>query len=100
MRQIDEFLDYIQNIRRLSRNTVISYRRDLEDFASYMGKIGLSEMNFSKLDAADYARELSAEFSEQSVLRKLTALRTYFQYLERKGIDPSDPFAMISMRTK
>ena len=100
MRQIDEFLDYIQNIRRLSHNTVISYRRDLEDFASYMGKLGLCEMNFSKLDAADYARELSAEFSEQSVLRKLTALRTYFQYLERKGIVSSDPFAMISMRTK
>ena len=41
-----------------------------------------------------------AEFSERSILRKLTALRTFFGYLERRGIVSSDPFASISMRKK
>ena len=100
MKLIDEFISYIRDVRRLSHNTVISYRTDLEEFSSFMQKAGLDERSFTKMDAADYARELAAEFSERSLLRKLTALRTYFGYLEKRGIIPGDPFASISMRTK
>ena len=81
MKLADEFISYIRDVRRLSHNTVISYRTDLEEFSSFMQKAGLDERSFTKMDAADYARELAAEFSERSVLRKLTALRTYFGYL-------------------
>ncbi len=97
---IDDFLDYLKSVRHLSGNTLISYSRDLHDFEEYLGKIGLSEKDFTKADAADYAIELAAEYSERSVLRKLTALRTYFSYLEKHHIVASDPFEAISLRSK
>ena len=100
MKEIDDFLSYISDIRGLSENTVKSYRVDLEEWAVFLDKIDVPLATFSADDAKGYVREMMAEFSERSILRKLTALRTFFGYLERRGIVSSDPFASISMRKK
>ena len=100
MKEIDDFLSYISDIRGLSENTVKSYRVDLEEWAVFLDKIGSSIETFSPEDAKGYVREMMAEFSERSILRKLTALRTFYGYLERRSLVLSDPFAGISMRRK
>ena len=100
MKEIEDFLSYISDIRGLSENTVKSYRVDLEEWAVFLDKIDVPLATFSADDAKGYVREMMAEFSERSILRKLTALRTFFGYLERRGIVSSDPFASISMRKK
>ncbi len=100
MKEIEDFLSYISDIRGLSENTVKSYRVDLEEWAVFLDKIDVPLASFSADDAKGYVREMMAEFSERSILRKLTALRTFFGYLERRGIVSSDPFASISMRKK
>ena len=100
MKEIEDFLSYISDIRGLSENTVKSYRVDLEEWAVFLDKIGVPLASFSADDAKGYVREMMAEFSERSILRKLTALRTFFGYLEKRGIVSSDPFASISMRKK
>ena len=100
MGYIEDFLSYISKVRALSDNTVISYSTDLRAWKRYMGIRNLDPLSFTKEDAALYAEYLSDEFSERSVLRKLTALRTFYSYLERKEIVKSDPFQGISMRMK
>lgn len=96
----EDFLSYIGDIRGLSDNTVTNYGIDLRHWLSWMEKAGLNEQSFTRDDALSYARELMSEFSERSVLRKLTALRTYYGYLIRRGIASSDPFSGISLRMK
>lgn len=96
----EDFLSYIGDIRGLSDNTVTNYGIDLRHWLSWMDKAGLDEQSFTRDDALSYARELMSEFSERSVLRKLTALRTYYGYLIRRGIASSDPFSGISLRMK
>ena len=96
----EDFLSYIGDIRGLSDNTVTNYGIDLRHWLSWMEKAGLDEQSFTRDDALSYARELMSEFSERSVLRKLTALRTYYGYLIRRGIASSDPFSGISLRMK
>ena len=96
----EDFLSYIGDIRGLSGNTVTNYGIDLRHWLSWMDKAGLDEQSFTRDDALSYARELMSEFSERSVLRKLTALRTYYGYLIRRGIASSDPFSGISLRMK
>lgn len=98
--EIEGFLSYIENIRGLSENTIKSYSVDLREWESYLGKTEQDIYSFTRNDAMDYLRELMAEFSERSVLRKLTALRTFYGYLEKRGIVDSDPFDSISMRKK
>ena len=100
MKEIEDFLAYIADVRGLSENTVKSYRVDLEEWALFLSKTGLDVSSFTRSDAAAYTREMMAEFSERSVLRKLTALRTFYGYLERRGAVDSDPFSTISMRRK
>ena len=100
MKEIDDFLSYIDSVRGLSANTVKSYRVDLEEWADFLSKIGGDAGSFSSDDAKGYVREMMAEFSERSILRKLTALRTFYGYLEKRGIVDRDPFAGISMRKK
>ncbi len=100
MREIEDFLSYIESIRGLSGNTVKSYRVDLEEWEIFLGKIGKSVEDFSKEDAKGYVREMMAEFAERSVIRKLTALRTFYGYMQKRGVVDSDPFSSISMRKK
>ena len=41
MKEIEDFLSYISDIRGLSENTVKSYRVDLEEWAVFLDKIGV-----------------------------------------------------------
>ena len=61
--EIDGFIHYLENVKEASKNTVLSYRRDLEQMAEYMEKQGIT----------DLAR----------VTR--TSLNSYFLYLESQG---------------
>ena len=97
---IGDFLSYIAGVRSLSENTVKSYSADLRAWERYMSVRSLDPLTFTKEEAALYAEYLQDGFSERSVLRKLTALRTFYSYLERRGLVSSDPFQGISMRRK
>ncbi|MBO8436986.1 MAG: tyrosine-type recombinase/integrase [Spirochaetes bacterium] len=97
---INDFISYIQSVRALSENTVKSYATDLEEWRRYMRDRDLDPLSFTAEDAALYAEYMQEEFAERSVLRKLTALRTFYSYLERKGLAKRDPFQEISMRQK
>ena len=96
----EDFLSYIDDIRGLSDNTVTNYEIDLKHWEKWAFRIGRCESTFTRSDALLYTRELMGEFSERSVLRKLTALRTYYGYLIRRGVVKSDPFSGISLRMK
>ena len=100
MDQINEFIEYIAKIRALSENTVKSYSTDLAEWRRYMRDRNLDPVSFTKEDAALYAEYMQEIFSERSVLRKLTALRTFYRYLQKKGDVACDPFSSISMRQK
>ena len=97
---IRDFISYIESVRALSENTVKSYSNDLGQWRRYMRDRDLDPISFTKEDAALYAEYLQDEFEERSVLRKLTALRTFYGYLEKRGLVRSDPFMDISMRQK
>ena len=34
--EIEQFTEYLQNVKQMSRNTVLSYRRDLLQMAAYL----------------------------------------------------------------
>lgn len=94
----EEFLDYLTTIRALSGNTVKSYRTDLEDYSAWLSEWGLEAEKVTRPEAVTYTQLLMGRFSERSVLRKLTTLRTFYAYLERKEKVESDPFESISLR--
>ncbi len=87
------FLGHLQHRRRLSPRTCTAYRRDLEQLLAYCREQGLS--GWESLDASDvrgYAawRHRSGT-GGRSVQRALSAVRSFFGYLNREGLVPHNP---------
>ena len=95
---VSMFLKYEVDVRFLSDNTLTAYREDLEELASYSSSLEVDLVLFSYEDSREYVRKLRREYSEKSILRKLTSARTFFSYLVRNGYMSSNPFEGISLR--
>ena len=77
---IDLFISYSEKVRSLSENTILAYEEDLNAFLEYVNKVNLSFEDFSVEDSKEYVRFLKKNFAESSVLRKITALHSFFSY--------------------
>jgi integrase/recombinase XerD len=97
--RIDEFLAYLLSERSLSPNTVSAYRNDLTQFAQRLeaeaaraGSSGFALATIDRERLGGYFLHLSERgYSAASIARKMAAVRSFFQYLWRKGELPSDP---------
>ena len=100
---LEEFISYIDSIRQLSVNTQKAYSRDLEEFYDFLSLYnGLSVSEFSLHDARDYSKYLrdECENSERSILQKLTALRTFFDFLQKRGVVEDNVFDAVSLKKR
>lgn len=94
--EIENFADWLTFEKSYSANTVTSYRRDLAEFAAFVG----SETEVGTIDAGRiraYVYSLHGRNKSSSVARKLSALRTFFRHLQRNGFIASSPMTGISM---
>src|SRR6266568_310383 len=97
--RIETFLAYLRGERSLSPNTISAYRNDLLQFADTMraeaerqGGTGFALSTIDRDRIAGYFLYLRDRgYSSASIARKTAALRSFFQYLCRKGEVPSDP---------
>ena len=93
---IDGFLDALWAESGVARQTLDSYRRDLEGLARWLdGRAG----GLAAVDRAalfDYLAERTGDgYSARSNARLLTALRAFFAHLRRRGLREDDPVALI-----
>ena len=95
---IELYLTYLGKVRALSAHTVQSYGEDLSGLEDYCSSLKLSFTDFSPEDAGEYVRRMRKEFSEKSIVRKLTSCRTFFSYLVKDDFLSSNPFDGISLR--
>ncbi|RLB07725.1 MAG: tyrosine recombinase XerC [Deltaproteobacteria bacterium] len=97
---IDNFIDYMSLERGTSPHTCRAYRKDLESFATFLGKKGLP-LDVTKIDHLMIRLYLGYLYKEEgvkriSVGRKLATLRTFFRYLKREGIIGKNPAKMVA----
>ena len=86
-RLIDRFLEMMSAERGASRNTILAYRRDLEQAAELVrGALGDADAAALRALMAAY-RTLAAS----SAARKLSALRQFFAFLEDEGERTDNP---------
>src|SRR5947209_1421934 len=97
--RIETFLAYLHGERSLSPNTVSAYRNDLQQFADYMRaeaqRQGGTDFALTTIDrdhiTAHFLHLRDRGYSAASIARKTAALRSFFQYLRRKGEVATDP---------
>ena len=95
-----EFLSYLEKVKNLSNNTLISYKTDLDKLLSFSKERNIDFPSFSNDDAREYMRSLEKNgYSEKSRLRILTSSHTFFNYLEKNGEVEYNSFDSISLRS-
>jgi integrase/recombinase XerC len=84
---IDRFLSHLAHERRMSGHTVSAYRHDLLALAEFAAKRGLGAWTGIDNPAirAFAAAEHGAGLSPRSIQRRLSAARTFFDFLMREG---------------
>jgi site-specific recombinase XerD len=94
---IDDFLTEIESVRRYSVNTVESYKLDLAQFNEF-----LSEKNISSIRQVNeksvrlYLIQLSKMgLSKSSISRKLSSLRSFFDFVIQEIDDTENPAKKI-----
>jgi Site-specific recombinase XerD len=95
---IDSFLDYLRLERAYSPRTVQSYEMDLNEFEAYLRRTD-AELTLETVDA-DNVRNWTMEMmeagqKETSVNRRLSALRSFYRYLLRKGVVEVSPMQTV-----
>ncbi|HRO26753.1 MAG TPA: tyrosine recombinase XerC [Luteimonas sp.] len=92
---IEGYLSHLQVERRVSPHTLDGYRRDLESLSAWAeghgGVVGLREADIRAFVAAEHRRGLSPK----SLQRRLSAVRSFFQWLLKHGHVVANPAAGI-----
>ncbi len=95
--EIKQFIKYLEEEKKASKNTVDSYRRDLEQMVEYLKKQGIE--NVQKVtDTAlnSYLLYLNKEGRASSTIsRQLASVRSFFHYEFREGKTGSDPAELL-----
>lgn len=93
MKYIDDFLEYLLVVRKHSENTIINYRIDILEFNEFINDKLLS---ITKDDVNNYLKYLyDNNISKSSISRKLSSLRSFYNYLTKKEIVSKNYFGMI-----
>ncbi|MGL6037380.1 MAG: tyrosine-type recombinase/integrase [Soonwooa sp.] len=96
---LEKFLDYIRIEKRYSAHTITSYKKDLEDFMSFVLKTEATAdlRDISKKVIRNFIVHLSENrLSKRSINRKLSSLRGFYVYLLRIGEITVSPMESIS----
>ncbi len=96
---LEKFLDYIRIEKRYSAHTITSYKKDLEDFTSFVLKTEATAdlRDISKKVIRNFIVQLSENrLSKRSINRKLSSLRGFYVYLLRIGEITVSPMESIS----
>lgn len=94
-KHIFDFLTYLRNERNVSPHTLRSYHSDLEQLSTFLGDKELSAVDHQTLRRF-IAHLMQGEVKKSSIARKLSAIRTFFRYLNREGILTSNPARLVA----
>ena len=64
-RQLKYFFDFLENDKKLSDNTLQSYKRDLKQFKNYLEACDIHYNKVKEDDIKDYIRELTKQKSKR-----------------------------------
>jgi integrase/recombinase XerC len=102
---IDRFVDYMRNQRGYSVHTLRNYRTDLIHFLDFLsskrgvkeeGKAVMVMGSIEPLLIRDYMGGLFGIYNRRTIARKMSSLRSFFNFLDRNSLNHGNPVADIS----
>jgi len=89
---VTNFTNFLVNDKKLSDNTLQSYRRDIEQYMSYVDSNSLDFKSANKTSIITYLMYLQKEGKATSTIsRNLASIRSFYQYMVRTNVVEEDP---------
>lgn len=89
---VENFLNFLQNDKKLSDNTLQSYNRDIKLYCNYLDQNNLDAIETGEAEIKTYLDSLKDNGKAVSTIsRNLASLRSFYQYLHRTRVMPKDP---------
>jgi integrase/recombinase XerC len=95
-RLIGAFADHLALERHLSQHTVVAYRHDLLQLATFL------ERQHRTLGSATYpelrrflAQQMTLGYARSSIARRVGAIRTFYRWAGSRGLVGNDPSALL-----
>lgn len=94
---IDKFIEYLSTYRKYSKNTLVSYRNDLNNFLDFLNVNRIEKLDqISKRTIQRFMIFLSEKnFTPNSISRKLSTLRSFFEFLLFNDFITNNPMVTI-----
>lgn len=94
--EADGFREYLLDERRYSKHTADAYFSDCCGFFLFLEKNGKTFFECKIADAKAFVAELAKEaISRSSIKRKISALRSFYDWAQREGMTDNNPFALV-----
>lgn len=97
-RLIYDYLDFLENIKGLSKNTTSSYQRDLNKLSKFLQASDINSFNglSEEICSAWIADLFHHNVSARSIQRHISSAKGFFNYLKKIGLVTDSPFDLIS----
>ncbi len=95
-RQLKNFFEFLENDKKLSDNTLQSYKRDLKQFRRYLEACELHYNKVKEEDIKDYIKELEEDGKKaSSISRCIASIRSFYQFVLKNKKVKTDPTESI-----
>ena len=95
--QLKQFFKFLEKDKKVSNNTFESYKRDLEQFKSYINSNNKKYTRIKEKDIKEYLQYLLNEQNKKpsTISRMVASIRSFYQYEVKVGKMEEDPTANV-----
>ena len=101
MKDLENYLKYLEYQKNYSTHTIESYRQDIEEYLGYIeeNKIKLLKITYDEI--REYLKYLNNKKDINSTIsRKISAMRGFYKYLQNNHKIETNPFSLINLPKK
>ena len=95
--QLQDFMHYLTIEKGLAKNTLLSYKRDLDSYRKFLKKQGMTDWNeVARIHIVQFLSKLKDDGKSPKTLARHTAsIRSFHQFLLREHVAETDPSVHI-----
>lgn len=95
-KMIEEYLEYLKNVRNYSSHTISSYESDLLSWSEYLDNKKINYLHVNKDEILGYLKHLDDnKYTNTSIARQIASFRGFYKYLEDNKYISTNPFLRI-----
>lgn len=83
---LNNFLIYISSERGLSKNTILAYKKDLENFIDFLKRQNVSLNDLDQENVVSYFSFLKTKkYAQSTIYRTFVSIKVFFKFLKKEG---------------